>query len=116
LLCGRDLRRFVDPGWSWQRRRERQLAGESFGVGGVGRLEGPRTLELDQRSATKVDVGRGVEAEARMMVRVVVLMWVIVSRPWCGTWVMRPARRVERAARRRSSDGRPGPYARHRRA
>jgi hypothetical protein len=46
-------------------------------MSGVGGLENARTLELHGTSASKVNVGRGVEAQAGVAVLVVVLMRVI---------------------------------------
>ena len=43
-------------------------------MGGVGGREHPRPLELDDLGAAEVDVGRGVEANPRVAVLVVVPM------------------------------------------
>src|SRR5690348_3618607 len=58
--------------------------------------------------------GRDI-ADGGVQPPVVPLMWVIVSRPR-AVWVMMPARRVGRAARQKSSGGRPALCARHPRA
>src|SRR5215216_6782564 len=64
--------RVVNPGWSRQRWRKRQLADEAFGVCSISRLEDPSSFERAQRSASEVDVGRAVEAQGRVEVRLVV--------------------------------------------
>src|SRR6266568_2973913 len=64
----------------------------------------------------RLEVLRAAIAESGVQTGAVVLMWVIVSRPRRMVWVMRHARRVGQASRRRSSDGRPGPFWPHPRA
>jgi hypothetical protein len=49
----------------------------------VGSLKHTGTLDLDAFGAAEVDRGGRVEAETGVAVLVVVLMWVIVSRPRC---------------------------------
>ena len=48
------------------------MADEAFGMSGVGHLEDASPLDLDERCTTEVDVGRRVEAQARVMVLMVV--------------------------------------------
>ena len=72
LLCGRNLHGFVDPRWFWQRRGDRCLANKTFGVNGVGCLKHMGALNLDTFGVAEVDGGRGVEAQARVSVLVVV--------------------------------------------
>ncbi len=70
------------------------MADEAFGVSCVGCLEHASALELNAAGTSEVDVGWDVEAQPGVAVLVVVLMWVIVSRPSGRIWVKRPARRV----------------------
>ena len=80
LLCWQDRDGLVDPGWTRQGRRDGELPDEAFGVSGVGRLENVSAVELNGTGAAEVDVSRGLEAQTRLQVLVVVLMRVILSR------------------------------------
>ena len=60
------------------------MADEALRVGGVGSLKDTCPFDLDVRGVTEVDRSRGMEADPRVAVLQVVLMWVIVSRGRAG--------------------------------
>ena len=48
------------------------MANEALGVSGIGSLQDTRSLEVDAFGASEVEGGRGLEADTRMAVVVVV--------------------------------------------